>query len=202
LKRREKLSGRLADALAYLFLASAALKRYHDGPKTTANFHLVRWGVESCLHHIQEALLGVIDNLPARPAAWWLRALVFPLGARFRPPSDRLGQWVARAILEDRDARATLTPDVFIPPATEPGLGALEAALDQAVGAIPVETKLRDAVRAGLLDRAPGHELDDFGLAAGIISQAEYDQLNAARDARDEVIQVDAFDPDEFRALR
>ncbi len=202
LKRREKLSGRLADALAYLFLASAALKRYHDGPKTTANFHLVRWGVESCLHRIQEALLGVIDNLPARPAAWWLRALVFPLGARYRPPADRLGQWVARAILEDRDARATLTPDVFIPPATEPGLGALEAALDQAVGAIPVETKLRDAVRAGLLDRAPGHELDDFGLAAGIISQAEYDQLNAARDARDEVIQVDAFDPDEFRTLR
>ena len=73
-------------------------------------------------------------------------------------------------ILEDREARTTLTGDVFVPPPGEPGLGALEAALDKAVRAIPVETKLRDAVRAGELDRAPGYMLDDLGLAAGVIS--------------------------------
>ncbi len=202
LKRREKLSGRLADALAYLYLGSAALKRYHDEPKTTANYNLVRWSTWLCLYRIQEALVGVIDNLPVRPAAWFLRSLIFPLGPRFRMPNDRLGQWVARAILEDREARRTLTPDVFVPAADEPGLGSLEAALDMAVNAIPVETELRDAVRAGKIDRAPGHELDDIGLAAGVITQAEYDRLNEARDARDEVIQVDAFDPEVFKTLR
>ena len=119
-----------------------------------------------------------------------------------RPPSDKLGQRVARDILEDREARMTLTSDVFMPPPDEVGLGALEAALDKAVRAIPVETKLRDAVRAGTLDRAPGHMLDDLGLAAGVITQAEYDLLNDARDARDEVIQVDAFDPEIFKTLR
>jgi acyl-CoA dehydrogenase len=201
LKRREKLSGRLADALAYLYLASAALKRYHDEAKTTANYGLVCWSVEVCLYRIQEAVLGILDNLPARPAAWALRGLIFPLGARFRPPSDKLGQRVARDILEDREARTTLTSDVFVPPPGEVGLGALEAALDKAVRAIPVETKLRDAVRAGALDRAPGHMLDDLGLAAGVISQAEYELLNDARDARDEVIQVDAFDPETFKTL-
>ncbi|WP_440225344.1 acyl-CoA dehydrogenase [Dokdonella sp. MW10] len=201
LKRREKLSGRLADALAYLYLASAALKRYHDEPKTTANYGLVRWSVELCLLRIQEALVGVLDNLPSRPAAWLLRALIFPLGARFRPPSDRLGRRVARDILEDREARRTLTGDVFVPPDDEPGLGTLEAALDKAVRALPIETKLRDAVREGRLDRAPGHVLDDHGLAAGVISQAEYDLLNDARDARDEVIQVDAFDAATYRTL-
>ena len=202
LKRREKLSGRLADALAYLYLASAALKRYHDEAKTTANYNLLRWSVELCLFRIQEALLGVLDNLPARPAAWALRAVIFPFGARFRPPSDRLGQRVARDILEDREARTTLTRDVFVPPPGEPGLGALEAALDKAVRAIPIETKLRDAVRAGALDRAPGYMLDDLALAAGVISRAEYELLNDARDARDEVIQVDAFDPETFKTLR
>ncbi|HJT99040.1 MAG TPA: acyl-CoA dehydrogenase, partial [Rhodanobacteraceae bacterium] len=105
LKRREKISGRLADALAYLYLASAALKRYHDEGKTTARYNLVQWSVELCLYRIQEALLGILDNLPVRPAAWALRALIFPLGARFRPPSDKLGQRVARDILEDREAR-------------------------------------------------------------------------------------------------
>ena len=201
LKRREKLSGRLADALAYLYLASAALKRYHDEPKTAGNFALARWSVETCLFRVQEALVGVLDNLPVRWVAVLLKVAIFPLGARFRPPSDRLGAEVARAILEDREARRTLTADVFVPPAGEPGLGALEAALDKAVRAIPVETKLRDAVRAGQLDRAPGYMLDDLGLAAGVISKAEYDLLNDARDARDEAIAVDAFDPDLYKTL-
>jgi len=201
LKRREKLSGRLADGLAYLYLASAALKRYHDEPKTASNFALVRWSVELCLYRVQEALVGVLDNLPVRWLAFLMKMAIFPLGARFRPPSDRLGSEVARAILEDREARQTLTGDVFVPPANEPGLGALEAALDKAVRAIPVETKLRDAVRAGKLDRAPGHMLDDLGLAAGVISKAEFDLLNDARDARDEVVAVDAFDPETYRRL-
>lgn len=201
LKRREKISGRLADALAYLYLASCSLKRYHDEAKTRPNFALARWSVELCLYRIQEALLGVLDNLPVRGAAVLLKLAIFPLGARFRPPSDRLGAEVARDILEDRDARRTLTGDVFVPPADEPGLGALEAALDKAVRAIPVETKLRDAVRAGTLDRAPGYMLDDLGVAAGVISGVEYDLLNEARDARDEVIAVDAFDPQVFKTL-
>jgi len=201
LKRREKLSGRLADALAYLYLASATLKRYHDGPKARPDFALARWATELCLHRIQEALLGVLDNLPARGIGTLMRLVIFPLGARFRPPSDRLGSEVARDILEDREARRTLTEDVFVPPPDEPGLGALEAALDKAVRALPIETKLRDAVRAGRLDRAPGYLLDDLGVAAGVISGAEYELLNDARDARDEVIAVDAFDPEAFRTL-
>jgi acyl-CoA dehydrogenase len=127
--------------------------------------------------------------------------LIFPLGARFRPPNDRIGAHVARDILEDREARKTLTEDVFVPAGDQPGLGMLEAALDKAVAALPIETKLRDAVRAGKLDRAPGHMLDDMGLAAGVITQDEYDRLNDARDARNEVIQVDAFDPEIYKTL-
>jgi len=130
-----------------------------------------------------------------------LKLAIFPLGARFRPPSDRLGSEVARDILENREARTSLTADVFVPPPDEPGLGTLEAALDKAVRAIPIETKLRDAVRAGALDRAPGYLLDDLGVAAGVISGTEYDLLNEARDARDEVIAVDAFDPEVYKTL-
>jgi acyl-CoA dehydrogenase len=201
LKRREKLSGRLADALAYLYLASAVLKRYHDESKTRPNYALARWSVELCLYRIQDALLGVLDNLPVRWAAALLKLAIFPLGARFRPPSDRLGSEVARDILEDREARRSLTADVFIPPADEPGLGALEAALEKAVLALPIETKLRDAVRAGRLDRAPGYMLDELGVTAGVISGDEYDLLNEAREARDEVIAVDAFDAQVFKTL-
>jgi acyl-CoA dehydrogenase len=201
LKRREKISGRLADALAYMYLASCALKRYHDEGKTTANYNLVRWSTEHCLYRIQEALLGVLESLPARPAAWLLSWAIFPLGARFRPPSDKLGARVARDILEDREARINLTTDIFVPPPGEVGLGALEAALAKAVRAIPVETKLRDAVRAGQLDRAPGYMLDEMGRKAGIITEEEYKMLQDADAARNEVVAVDAFDPQTFKNL-
>jgi acyl-CoA dehydrogenase len=201
LKRREKISGRLADALAYMYLASCALKRYHDEAKTTANYNLARWCADHCLYRVQEALLGVIESLPMRPAAFLLGWAIFPLGARFRPPSDRLGARVARDILEDREARIHLTEDIFVPPPGEVGLGALEAALDKAVRALPVETKLRDAVRAGTLDRAPGYMLDELGLKAGVISAEEYQWLQEADAARNEVVAVDAFDPQTFRTL-
>lgn len=202
LKRREKISGRLADALAWQYLAAATLKRYHDEPKLASNYDLARWGVALALYRTQQALCGVLDNLPSGFAAGFARLLVFPLGARFRPPSDLLGQRAARAILEDREARIHLTEDIHVPGPHEPGLGELEAALDKAVRALPVETKLRDAMRAGRLDRSHKSELDDRALAAGIISQEEYAALGEASEARDAVVQVDAFDARVYRQLR
>ena len=202
LKRREKISGRLADAMAWQYMAAAALKRYLDEPKIASHYDLARWSAATALYRTQEALRGVMENLPGPVAPWLARLVVFPLGARFRPPSDKLGARVARTILEDREARIHLTDDIFVPPADEPGLGMLEAALDKAVRAIPVETKMRDAVRAGKLEHAPGYMLDDMALAAGIISAEEYEWLDEAREARNQVVQVDAYEPATYRSLR
>jgi acyl-CoA dehydrogenase len=202
LKRREKITGRLADALAWMYLASATLKRFVDQGQPQRDLCFVHYGCEHALYKIQTALAGVLDNLPSRPAAWVLRPLVFPLGARYRPPSDRIGAKVARELLEDREARLGLTEDIYIPSEDEPGLGRLEAALDHAVTAIAVETKIRDAVRAGKLDRAPGDVLLGQAVDAGIITPAERQQVVDADEIRDEVIQVDAFGPEAFGAHR
>ena len=142
LKRREKISGRLADALAWLYLGSAALKRFHDDGEPAWAFPFVRFGCEHALYEIQEALEGVLHNLPNRA----VRPLVFPLGPRYRPASDVTGALVARGLLEDHDARSGLTTGMYVPPSSDPGLGRLEAALREAVAAHRVETKIRDAV--------------------------------------------------------
>ena len=200
LKRREKISGRLADALAWMFLGSAALKRYVDTGRPACDLPFVQWSCEHALSQIQTALVGVLDNLPNRPAAWALRPLVFPLGARHRPPSDRLGEALARGLLDDRQAGLSFTNDIYSPPAEEPGLGRLEAALGHAIEALAVEKKIRDAVREGLIDRAPGDLLLERALELGIVTEAERQQVLAADKIRDEVIQVDAFDPGTFGA--
>jgi acyl-CoA dehydrogenase len=202
LKRREKITGRLADALAWMYLASATLKRFVDQKQPQRDLCFVQYACQHALFQIQTALAGVLDNLPSRPAALALRPLVFPLEARYWRPSDRVGADVARELLEDRDARLGLTEDIYIPAEDEPGLGRLEAALDHAVTAIAVETKIRDAVRAGKLDRAPGDVLLEQAVDAGIISAAERQQVVDADEIRDEVIQVDAFGPEAFGKAR
>jgi acyl-CoA dehydrogenase len=201
LKRREKLSGRLADALAWLYLASASAKRFWDEGQPERDRPLLEWVARHALYQIQNALVGILDNLPNRLAALVLRWVVFPLGAPYRPPSDALGAQVARALLEDREERLRLTRDIYVPPPHEPGLGRLEAALDKVVDALAVEAKIRDAVRAGRIDRAPGDALVELAREAGVITEEDCRRIRAADEARDEAIQVDAFDADEFRAV-
>ena len=69
----------------------------------------------------------MLDSLPCRLAAWLLRPLVFPFGTRLRPPSDKLGAAVTRALMDDDAAREGLTSGIYVPPKSEPGLGKLEA---------------------------------------------------------------------------
>jgi len=201
LKRREKLSGRLADALAWLYLASASVKRYWDEGQPERDRPFLDWVCRHALYQIQTALGGLLDNLPSRLAARVLRWIVFPLGARYRPPSDALGAQVARALLEDREERRRLTRDIYVPPPEEPGLGRLEAALHKVVEALAVEGRARAAVRAARIDRAAGDALVELAREAGIITEQDRRRVRAADEARDEVIQVDAFDPDEYRSL-
>jgi len=193
LKRREKITGRLADALAWMYLASASLKRFHDDGQPLGDEPLVVWSCEAALGEIEGALDGVLRNLPNRPAAWVLRALVFPLGHWERGPSDRRGGEVAQMLLDDPSVRDRLTAGIFTPPPHEVGLGKIEAALRKATAALRIERKLRRAIRAGRLDHLPGRDLALRALELNLITQDELHILDEADEARDEVIQVDDF---------
>jgi acyl-CoA dehydrogenase len=198
LKRREKLSGRLADVLAWLYLGSAAVKRFRDEGELAGDRPFFEWACEHALWKIREAMGGVLDNFPSRPVAWALRALLFPWGVRRRPPSDALGGRVARALVEDAEARHRLTRDLHVPRGAVPGLGALEAAFERARAAWEAERKIRDAVRAGALDRVSEDGLADRALQAGVITPEERALLREAEAARELAIEVDAFDRAEF----
>lgn len=202
LKRREKITGRLADALAWMYLGSAVLKQFHDDGARDRDRAFAEWAVVHARAEVDRALAGVLDNLPARPVAWLLRALVFPLGARWKGPDDALGAAVARALLDDPEARDHLTRDIFLPPPEELGLGRLESALAKAMPALAVERKIREAVRAGRIDRAPGELLADRALEAGVITAEERKHVHDADEARRLAIEVDAFDPETYRGLR
>ena len=200
LKRREKITGRLADALAWLYMGSAVVKRFHASGESADERAVAEWALAHALAEVDRALAGLLRNLPARPVAWLLAPLVFPLGRRERGPDDALGSEVARTLLENDSTREALTAGIYRPSEDEPGLGQLEAALREAKAALAVEAKLRRAVAEGRIDRAPGDGLAAAARAAGILDDADLERLAAADRARDQVIQVDVFAPDAFPA--
>ena len=109
LKRKEKISGRLADILSYLYLACTVLKHYANQGHRPEDLPLVEWVCNDILFRAQTAFSGLFRNLPSRPLAWLLRHALFPWGMRNAPPSDRLGSQVAELLLAPSSVRDRLT---------------------------------------------------------------------------------------------
>jgi len=194
LKRREKLSGRLADMLSYLYLASAALKRFEDQNRPAEDLPLLSWVCEHALYEMQHSLEGLLRNFPNRPVAWLLRLLVFPLGKPFTGPTDQLGHQCSDLLLSPSDARDRLTQGLYVP--TEPGqaLANLEHALELQMALVPLEKKVRVAVKNGELLPAAEAELWQQAFNKKVINDDEFAQWQVAEAARLEAISVDEFD--------
>jgi len=196
IKRKEKLSARLGDVLAQMYLASAALKRFEDEGRPAADLPLLRWSVEDALYKAQQAMNGVFGNFPSRAVAAVVRFIAFPLGRPFAPPSDELGHRVAALLLEPGEARDRLTADIFIPRDESEPVGALEAALQSAIRCEGIEARLRVAVKQGRIAGGNAEELAEAGLRAGVIAGEEADALARHKALRSKVVMVDDFEPD------
>jgi len=196
LKRREKLSGRLADVLSQMYLVSAMLKRFEDQDRPVADLPLLRWASDEALYVMQQGLDELIRNFPNRPVAWLMRLLVFPLGRRYSHASDRLGHQAAALILSPSDVRDRLTLGVYTNDEPEQAIGRIECALRSVVAAEDVEKRLAAARRSGLVQGVNETELQDEAVKAGILSVADVALLRQADAARRDAIQVDDFPQD------
>ena len=201
LKRKEALTGRLADIHAWLYLASAALKRFHDEGSKERDLPFLRWACEHAHHQAQEAFLGFLDNLPLRPAAFGLRLLAFPFGRSFKAPGDGLVHRVARALTEGEGVRDQLTRGIFIPARDEMGLGTLEAAFEATSRAAAVHKKIQLALKDKKLEKRPTETLLERAVGASVITASERSQIEEAERARALAIAVDSF-PKRQRAAK
>jgi len=199
LKRREKLSGRLADILANLYLVSATIKQFEDHGRPVEEIPLLEWACAASFLNIKIAFAGIFTNFPNRPAALLLRLTAFPLGLPAFGPDDRLGHRVATILLAPSAVRDRLTAGIFAPTELSEPLGRLDDTLVKVIAAEPAEKKLRDAVKEKRLAADSDDQLLLAALPAGIISAAEAEIVAVARAARQEVIRVDDFPADYWR---
>jgi acyl-CoA dehydrogenase len=196
LKRKEKLSARLGDILALMYLMSATLKRYEAEGRRQDDAPLMHWAVWDCMYKTQQAFEGVIANYPNRLFAFWLRKVIFPFGHPYVVPSDEVGHLVAKTLISPCAARDRLTADCHLPASADEPVGAIEQALAATVEAEPIEAKIRQADREGRFDNNPKANVRDIATAAfeaGVISAPEYEVVRRRNALRDIVIRVDDF---------
>lgn len=199
LKRREKLSARLGDILAQMYLMSATLKRYESEGRQQADAPLMHWSIWDSMFKAQLAFDGVIANYPSKFVAFVLNRLIFPFGHPYVVPADDLGHKVAKALIEPSATRDRLTAETYLPKTEQEAVGAVELALAATIEAEPIDAKIRAAEKSGKLNDNPDANVRDIAhaaFAAGIVSAAEYAVLKRRNELRDIVIRVDDFPMD------
>jgi acyl-CoA dehydrogenase len=192
LKRREKISGRFADILSHLYMASAVLKRFEDDGRPAGDLPLARWALEDSLAIIEDRLDGILANFPVPGVGPVLRPFVLPLGRRNKGPSDRLGHAVAGLLIEPSETRDRLTAGVFFDRSEDDPLGLGEVCLEKVIAAEAVERKIYKALKRPV-DQANPEPLVKEALKAGVINDLEAEMLREATALTARVIAVDAF---------
>jgi len=194
LKRKEKLSGCFADAMIYMFVCSAALKRFEDHGRPAEDLPLVEWSARYSLYRVQEALDEILRNFPVTSVGLALRWIVFPLGRRFRYPNDRAGRAVARLLLEPSAARDRLTAGIYVDERPDDVTGRMEHALHLALQAEPIEERLRKR----RLSKPPLQTMEAWLqelVKDGVIESGEAQTLREWEAAQRAAINVDQFPP-------
>ncbi len=198
LKRKEKISGRFADVLGFLYLASAVIKRFEDDGRPEEDVPLLRFACDYCLHEAEKTLVVILKNFPSRFAAWLLGGLVFPAGRLYTVPGDAMDIGCARLLMEPSPARERLTQGMYVSKTTRDAIGRLEDALPKVIAAETLERRLSQLVEQQPLLHGDFEAQVNAAVGQKIFSAAEAKLVRAACAARRAVIAVDDFPAGKF----
>ncbi|MCH9693997.1 MAG: acyl-CoA dehydrogenase [Gammaproteobacteria bacterium] len=198
LKKRELLSARLGDVLSSMYLASTVLKHFEDQGRRATDLPLVEWSVRTLMYQAQEALHAFLRNFPNRWVAGLLRVFIFPRGRTYSAPSDEIGAKVVDLMTTPGESRERLSELAYT--TLDPGnpLGLLQEALELSKEYYPVERRLRQAYKEGLLKSDYLGEQIEEAEKGQVISKAEARNMRAYHEKVLALLNVDDFDPSEL----
>jgi acyl-CoA dehydrogenase len=200
LKRKQAISGRMADILGDLYLMSAVLRRYEDDGRIKEDRDLVEAIMTDRIAAIEARFGEVFANFPNRFVANLMKVLCFPFGRHARPAADRINYRLVRAVLVPGAFRDRLTTGAYVPTDPEDVTGVLEDALRKVVEAEEIETKFLRALKKGQISRRLDRDAIADAIDKGILNDNEAGILRAADEATDRVVKVDDFSADDLAA--
>ena len=161
----------------------------------------MEWACRTLLYQAQEQLHGFLRNFPNRVVAAVLRVCIFPRGRMYSAPGDELGSEVVALITRPTETRNRLCAGIFSARQPDSPLGQLQVALETAERLAPVETKVRDAIRAGLVEPGAVHERLEQARDRGVITADEARLMQEFDATVLALTAVDDFDPSELRRV-
>lgn len=190
LKRKERLSARLADGMSYLYMAMASLRAAQmNGDHPDEQVH-AKWAVDYCFYHAQKSMIALCQNFPSRPLGFLMRLLAFPFGQTMRYPTDKLEQKLARLMTSNNHYRDRMKNHVFLSGDPQQAIDRMEHALQLIIETEELSHKVAD------LKRYKSSQLKEKlqeKVSSGGITQQEMERLLAVDEARWDAVLVDEF---------
>lgn len=198
LKIKELLSARLGDVLSSMYLASTVLKHFENQGRRSADLPLVEWSVRTLMYEAQEQLHSFLRNFPNRPVAFFLRCFIFPRGRTYSAPSDELSMKVVELITQSGESRDRLCAQAYTTLEAGNPLGQLQEALLLSEQLAPLQKKLRQAFKEGLINSEyVGYQIEEAARAE-IITAEEADAMRNFHEKVEHLMGVDDFKPEEL----
>lgn len=195
LKRRESLSGRLADVMGQLYIASSVLKYYFDEKFPEHHKVYVQWSIEYCLWKAQAAMQLFLENFPNRFLSVLIKTIVFPFGHHYKKPSDRLDAQLVEMMLENGEMRKELLQDCCVTLTDHSPKKWLEKAFNDS---ITLASLLKQWSKMNIEALVPEYysfeSKVDVAVEKRMLTMEEGDQLKEYEKLRRKVLAVDEFD--------
>jgi acyl-CoA dehydrogenase len=214
LKFREKITGRFADILAWMYIATATLKRFEAEGQRPEDLAYAKFVLKHALSEIQKAFDGIFDNMYNVEQKGFGKVLfgvlnvifkevlgswsrLFSIGSR---ASDHLQHVVVSGVLKGGAIRDRLTEGIYLPDNTDEHVGRLDHAMKMVHQSEAIEKKVRDAVRSGRLAKKKGPALFEDARSQNMITEAEFSLWKEAALVRYDAILVDEFSQKQYHS--
>jgi acyl-CoA dehydrogenase len=212
LKARQRLSGRMADALVQLYYGTAVIKFWHDAGLSRGT--AAAGGVVPATKPLRARrwrCADAIDNFPVAILRRPLRWLVFPPGTRRLPAGTTISgaPWPCRSSMTRRCVTCWRRGCLSQRSPDDP-LGRVLNAYRLARETQPLRDRLHAAIRERDEDDLDGiallmghqrAELVDWAGSEGVVGEGEREPCSKRCTALYDVLRVDAFEADGIREL-
>lgn len=201
LKFREKITGRFADILSWMFLITATLRRFEAEGRKAEDLPFVHYACNYGFAQIQKGFDGIFGNLGVFGLNWFFGLIkawstINTIGTE---PCDKIGHQVANAMQQDTEQRNRMTAGIFYPKNNaDEQLSRMEVAFKAVKSAEASEKKIFGAVKSKKLPKAKMPKLADDAFKAGVIAEAELANLKKVEELRFDCITVDDFTQEEY----
>lgn len=201
LKFKEKLTGRYADILSWMYIGMSTLKRWEDEGRKKEDLPFVHYSMKYSFIQIQNSFDGIFGNFDVPILGWFFRWPI-RLWSRLNKINsqipDSLTHQMCQLMLKGGEQRERLTRGIYVPKDETDALGRYDTTFNAILRAEPLVKKVQKAIKRKELPKKPVFMVLESALSQNIITQSEYDEIVKSEALRMDAIQVDDFSQEEY----